>query len=248
MPFATLEQSAFMLAAAGLFLAGVVKGATGLGYASCALPFLTLAIGLKTAMALVIFPAMATNVSLALSTGHLRETLGRFKLLYVAMLPGIVVGIHLLALVSAASALHLLGVTIMAYVALALFKPRLSLPHRYRAVLQVPAGFFNGVMTGLTGAQVMPLFPYIMALDLDSSRTLQAINIAVLIGSAILGVGLLAAGIMTLPLLGLSMLAAAPALFGVALGEAARKKLPIDAFRRLSLLTLFLMGGLMLAR
>ncbi len=32
--------------AAGLMLAGVVKGATGLGYASCALPFLGAGIGL----------------------------------------------------------------------------------------------------------------------------------------------------------------------------------------------------------
>lgn len=244
----TLEPSALLLAALGLFLAGIVKGATGLGYASCALPFLAVSIGLKPAMALVIVPAMATNVSLAVSTGHLWETLSRFKPLYLAMLPGIVLGVHLLAVVSAANALQLLGLVVMVYVAIAIAKPQLSLPARLQSVLQVPTGFLNGVMTGLTGAQVMPLFPYMMALNLDAGRTLQAINIAVLIGSAILGAGLFAAGIMTLPLLGLSVLAAAPALFGVALGEAARHRIPLQAFRRLSLLTLFLMGGLMLAR
>src|SRR6185436_20590924 len=55
----------FALAALGLFLAGVIKGTTGLGYSSCALPFLVSAIGLKPAMALVLIPAMATNVSVA---------------------------------------------------------------------------------------------------------------------------------------------------------------------------------------
>ena len=244
----TLELPALLLATLGLFLAGIVKGATGLGYASCALPFLAVSIGLKPAMALVIVPAMATNVSLAVSTGHLWETLIRFKPLYLAMLPGIVLGVHLLTVVSAANALQLLGLVVMIYVAIAIAKPQLSLPARLQLVLQVPTGFLNGVMTGLTGAQVMPLFPYMMALNLDAGRTLQAINIAVLIGSAILGAGLFAAGIMTLPLLGLSVLAAAPALFGVALGEAARHRIPLQAFRRLSLLTLFLMGGLMLAR
>ena len=244
----TLEPSALLLATLGLFLAGIVKGATGLGYASCALPFLAVSIGLKPAMALVIVPAMATNVSLAVSTGHLRETLTRFKPLYLAMLPGIVLGVHLLTVVSAANALQLLGLVVMVYVAIAIAKPQLSLPAQLQLVLQVPTGFLNGVMTGLTGAQVMPLFPYMMALNLDAGRTLQAINIAVLIGSAILGAGLFAAGIMTLPLLGLSVLAAAPALFGVALGEAARHRIPLQAFRRLSLMTLFLMGGLMLAR
>ena len=48
-----MEWSLLALAGLGLFLAGIVKGATGLGYSSCALPFLVSAIGLKPAMALV---------------------------------------------------------------------------------------------------------------------------------------------------------------------------------------------------
>ena len=41
----------------GLTIAGVIKGATGLGYASCALPFLVMVLGLKPAMGLVMLPA-----------------------------------------------------------------------------------------------------------------------------------------------------------------------------------------------
>jgi uncharacterized membrane protein YfcA len=72
-----MDWSLLLMAGLGLFLAGIVKGATGLGYTSCALPFLVSAIGLKPAMALVIIPAMATNVSVAFTAGHFAETAGR---------------------------------------------------------------------------------------------------------------------------------------------------------------------------
>jgi uncharacterized protein len=236
------------LAASGLLLAGVIKGVTGLGYTSCALPFLVMALGLKPAMALVILPAMATNVSVAITSGYLTETFLRFRLLYAAMIPGIVLGVQLLLWINQAAAVRTLGACIAAYVTFALTKPDLSIPARLERLLQVPAGFLNGVMTGLTGAQVMPLFPYMMALNLEPDRLVQAINLGVLIASAFLAAGLLATGIMSPTLLGASILALGPALLGVSIGARVRHRIPADQFKRITLLTLLLVGVLMLLR
>ena len=57
-----MDASHAVLAALGLLIAGFVKGATGLGYATCALPFLVAAIGLKAAIVIVPIPAMAANM------------------------------------------------------------------------------------------------------------------------------------------------------------------------------------------
>ncbi len=237
-----------VLAGTGLVVAGIIKGATGLGYSSCALPFLVTALGLKPAMALVIIPAFATNVSVALSTGHIVETMSRFKVLYAATLPGIVIGIALLFWVDQTTATKVLGAAIVSYAALSLTKPHLSLPARFEKPLQFPTGLLNGVMTGLTGAQVMPLFPYMMSLDLEPNRMVQAINLSVMFASTLLALGLLATGIMTLPLLGASVLAIAPALLGVEIGARARGLITAHQFKRIVLLTLFLIGTLMLWR
>jgi uncharacterized protein len=237
-----------LLAGAGLTLAGVIKGATGLGYSSCALPFLVTALGLKPAMALVIIPAFATNVSVALSAGHVIETLSRFKVLYAATLPGILLGIGLLLWVDQTTATKVLGIGIISYATLSLTKPNLSLPARLEKPLQFPTGFVNGVMTGLTGAQVMPLFPYMMSLNLEPSRMVQAINLSVMIASSLLALGLLATGIMTLPLLGASVLAIFPALLGVEIGARARHLITAQQFKRIVLMTLFLIGTLMIWR
>ena len=243
-----MDWTAVAFAALGLFVAGIVKGATGLGYSSCALPFLVMAVGLKPAMAIVIAPALATNVSLSLTIGNLRETVGRFKWLYLTMLPGIVLGVWLLAWIRVELAVQILGSVIIGYVALALARPALAIPARLEALLQVPTGFLNGVVTGLTGAQVMPLFPYIMALHLDPQVTVQAVNLAVTIATTVLAVGLLQTGIMTPELLALSVAAIVPALVGVELGNRARALIPADKFRRVVLLALSLVGGLLLMR
>ncbi|MDX2157128.1 MAG: sulfite exporter TauE/SafE family protein [Hyphomicrobiaceae bacterium] len=233
---------------AGLILAGIVKGATGLGYASCALPFLVTSLGLKPAMAIVLLPAMATNVAVALATGHLVETVQRFRALYAAMVPGIAVGIGLLMWISQSMAVKTLGVLIFGYVAWTLLRPTMQVSGALAVRLQVPVGFLNGVLTGLTGSQVMPLFPYMMALELDASRLVQAINFAVLLCSAILAAGLLATGIMTLPLLGFSLLAVLPGLTGVEIGSRLRGRIPSDRFRRLVLWVLLVTGLSMIAR
>jgi uncharacterized membrane protein YfcA len=243
-----MEWSMFLLAATGFFLAGIVKGATGLGYTSCALPFLVSTIGLKPAMALVLVPAMATNVSLAFTTGHLVETARRFSNLYLAMIPGIAIGIYLLLWISPSVAVKTLGTIIIGYVALTLLRPRYSLSASLERLLQFPTGFLNGVLTGLTGSQVMPLLPYMMSLELDPNRMVQAINLAVMIASAAVACGLIATGVMTVQLLGISFIAIVPALLGAEIGARARKRIPVSQFRLGVLVVLLMMGTLMIVR
>jgi uncharacterized protein len=243
-----MEWSLLVLAGLGLFFAGVIKGATGLGYSSCALPFLVSAIGLKPAMALVLVPAMATNVSVACTAGHFVETSRRFGSLYMAMLPGIAVGIYLLVWINQAIAVNALGVIIIGYVLLTTFRPKISLSPAFERALKMPTGFLNGVLTGLTGSQVMPLFPYMMSLNLEPGRLVQAINLAVLLASGLLAIGLVAAGIMTPQLLGVSVIALGPALTGCQLGTMARKHIPVDRFKSLVLFVLFVTGALLLVR
>jgi uncharacterized membrane protein YfcA len=243
-----LEFWSVAIAIGGLFLAGVLKGATGLGYASCALPFLVVAIGLKPAMALVIIPAMATNIGVAVTTAHLLQTVRTFAGLYVSIVPGVLVGLWLLVWIDQAIAVQVLGVTILGYVTLALAKPNFSLPQRWHAALQVPTGFANGVLSGLTGSQVIPLFPYMMSLHLAPDRMVQAVNLAVLVTSLMLMAGLLSTGLMSWLMLVISITAIVPALLGVSLGVRARGMISEQQFRTAVLAVLGALGLLLLAR
>ena len=244
----SIDSSALAIAALGLFGAGVVKGATGLGYATCALPFLVPAVGLKEAMALVLAPAVATNFGVALGAGHLRETLLRFSVFYIAILPGIVCGALLLAITDPEWAARILGLSILLYGILALAKPSVIMPAGLVALLQAPAGFGTGVLAGLTGSQVMPLLPYMMSIGLDPPRLVQAINLSVLVCSLVLAVTLLATGTVAWPVLVASLAALPLALSGVKVGTRLRQHFSPELFRTIMLIVLLIMGFALAAR
>lgn len=229
----------------GLLLAGILKGATGIGYSSCALPFLVLGLGLEQAISVLVVPAMATNLMVLLTAGQLEAAVLRFWPLYYATLPGIVLGIAASAAAHQDIATRLLGAMIVAYAVLDAIMPRLRLSRGLAAALQVPVGLANGFLTGLTGSQVLPLVPYMLSQDLQAALLVQSINLAVVVSSLMLAAVLLVAGIMGFDMLAASFACTAPAVLGVAIGNRIRARLGNQSLRPLMLLALIVVGGVL---
>lgn len=230
-----IDEAHVTAASVGLTVAGLVKGATGVGYATVALPVLVAIVGLKSAMALIVAPTLAANLGLALTAGHLGTTLRCFAGLYLAMLPGVATGALLLAVIDQDAAVTLLGMCMIGYALFALMTPRMSLSPTAARILKIPAGFLTGLVTGITGSQVLPLVPYMLALNMDKGRTVQAINVGVLVLTSTLGISLLAARTVEPGELADSLLAIVPALAGSMIGAALHKRLDSATLRRLVL-------------
>ena len=232
---------------AALFMAGVVKGATGIGYATCALPALATVIGLKAAMAVVLIPTFATNLSLAVSSRGNKPLLWRFSPLYVAMIPGVAAGVYLLPLIEQHIATNLLGLLLIGYALLSLTKPNWKLSPTHERTLKVPVGFINGLLTGITGSQVLPLVPYMLSAKLDACESIQAINLGVLLLTTLLGVGLIATSATDFALVQDSLMGAFPAMGGVYAGTMVRARLPQTQVRTLVFVTVGLIGCKMIS-
>ena len=237
-----MDVNLVVVAVSGLFFAGIIKGATGIGYSSCALPFLVASLGLKEAIVLIVAPAMASNVAVLFTTGSLERSMRKFWPLYLATLPGILCGVFLLTWADKRIPTQVLGFIICAYAIQALLRPNFSLSPKWARAIQLPVGFSNGLLTGFTGSQVMPLMPYMLALNLEPTLFVQAVNVAVVIASLFLACGLWIAGLMSAPELSLSFLAIAPALLGVQLGSWARQHIPASQFKSIVLAVLLLIG------
>ncbi len=237
-----MDVNLVVVAVSGLFFAGIIKGATGIGYSSCALPFLVASLGLKEAIVLVVAPAVASNVAVLFTTGSLDRSFRKFWPLYLATLPGILCGVFLLTWADKRIPTQVLGLIICAYAIQALLQPNFSLSPKLARAIQLPVGFSNGLLTGFTGSQVMPLMPYMLALNLEPTLFVQAVNVAVVIASVFLACGLWIAGLMSAPDLSLSFLAIAPALLGVQLGSWARRHIPASQFKSIVLAVLLLIG------
>ena len=83
----TMPDSNILLSiAAVFFFAAFVKGVTGLGFSTTALPFLVLSIGLKETLPLLIIPSILSNLQVMRSAGHFRVSCLQFWPLYIATL------------------------------------------------------------------------------------------------------------------------------------------------------------------
>ena len=241
-----MDPVGLVVVTAGLLLAGVVKGTTGIGYATCALPFLTFMFGLKPAMALVLLPTFTTNLSLSFAAKNLLPIARKFSPLYLAMAPGVGAGVYLLATLDPKTAVLVLGTLMIAYATIALANPSIKLSAAIESRLKIPVGFAGGILTGLTGSQVLPLVPYMMAVEMESDDAIQAINLGVLVLTILLGVGLLTNRVVNPELMGWSAMAVAPALLGTYVGTHIRGLLPALYVRSLVLIVVGVAGVKML--
>lgn len=223
-------------------LAAWLKGATGLGFSTLALPLLAWWVEPTLAIAIVLLPSLFSNLVVMVQAGHWREAVQRFWPLYLATLPGLLLGFNLLVHVEAAWSRVVLGAVLVGYCLWSLAAPEWRCPPRWVGPLAWPTGFFTGVASGLTGSQVMPVLPYLMALQPPRELLVQAINLSFTLSSLVM-IGLLGgAGHFDTDVLTLSALGLLPVALGVWAGGRVRRRLPESGFRRVVLAVLLAIG------
>jgi uncharacterized membrane protein YfcA len=111
-----------------------------------------------------------------------------------------------------------------------------------------PIGFVTGAINGLTGSQVMPVLPYLLALKMNPARLVQTVNCSFTFSSLLMMIGLSKMGLMTIETVIISAGGLIPVYVGIALGNRARWHLKPEFFRRLVLLTLIVFGGVLISR
>lgn len=243
-----LDVSELAIVIAAFFFAAFVKGTTGLGFSTTALPFLVLTLGLKETLPLLILPSITSNLIVMREAGGFKPALRQFWPLYLAALPGLLLGLFLLAWLDPMLSASVLGVVLISYCLFALAQPDFRLRPPLAKLLAVPTGFVNGALNGLTGSQVMPVLPYMMALHLPPAPFVQAINIMFTGSSLVMAFGLSKLGLMTPTALLVSTVGLLPVFIGVRFGAKVRRWLSPTAFRFAVLVILLVLGVSMLVR
>ncbi len=229
-------------------LSAIAKGVTGLGFSTMCLPFLAVTVGLKEALPLLIIPSIATNLVVMRGAGQFGKALNQFWPMLVATVPGLGLGLWALASVDGQLAGAVLGGVLVVWCLFAYTNPNMSLPSTWARPLGPLSGFLTGALNGITGSQVMPAMPYLMALQLDRDLFIQAINCSFTLSSLIMAVGLNRMGLFTMDATIVSVIGVGLAFAGVRLGERVRHRLSPDRFRLALLAMLVLMGGSLMVR
>lgn len=231
-----------------LFAAGIVKGVTGIGYSTTALPLLALTVGLKTGMPLVLLPSITGNLLVMRNAGGFGDMAHRFWPLYASLLPGLALGLWILPQVDDHKAAAMLGCVLASYAAFMLVRGPWMMPEAMARLVKAPVGFLSGLFNGMTGSQVMPLVPFLLSVPLSPSQFVQASNISFTLSSLVMLVGLAWVGLLGWTELTLTVAGVAPALLGVAIGNSISTRLAAETLRKLVLVALLAMGLALVAK
>ncbi|MBS8275530.1 sulfite exporter TauE/SafE family protein [Thalassospira tepidiphila] len=234
--------------AVAYFVAAFVKGATGLGFSTSALPILAIGLGLKAGMPLVIIPSLVSNSIIMAQAGHFRETISRFWPMFLATIPGILIGLAVLELVDSILAGAILGLVLMSYGAITIFRPGKPLSDKVARRVAPVSGLATGLINGITGSQVMPVLPFLLSLRLEPKRFLTAINISFSLSSIIMALGLARLGLFTLETLWISLAGLVPVYLGTKLGTIVRDRMDAETFRKVVLIMLIIFGVILVGK
>lgn len=227
---------------AAFLLAGTIKGALGVGLPTTSIAILSIALGLRDAVPLLIVPSLVANIWQVTRGGELAALLRRFWLLNATACVGVWLGTMILFSVDPTILAALLGIVVVFYAAMNLtaFRPRLS-PRR-EGVLAPGVGLAAGVLTGTTGSLLLPIVIYLQALGLEKDRFVQAVGLSLLIGTVAWAASLWYHGALDGRSVTISTLALVPTLLGMAAGHRLRARLSQDLFRKIVFGLLFVLG------
>lgn len=184
-----------LVLAAIFLLAGLVKGVTGLGLPTVSVGLLGLMMAPAEAAALVMMPALVTNVWQTLAGPALWRLCRRLWPLLAGICLGTWLGGRLLGAADSPYATPALGAILILYALLGLCSPRPPrLPHRLTAEIASIAGTVTGLVTAATGVFVIPAVPYLQALGLERRELVQALGLSFTVSTLALAVLLTGAG------------------------------------------------------
>lgn len=233
---------------ATFFLAGMVKGVTGMGLPTVAMGALGTLLSPVTAAALLVIPSLVTNVWQLLAGPNFAALARRLWPMMVAIVAGTVSGTALLASGDTRLTTCALGAALVLYAGYTLLARQILVPARYEMWLSLLVGVSTGTVTGGTGVFVIPAVPYLQALGLQKDDLVQALGLSFTVSTIALAVGLLLRDAFHYNSLLLSTLAILPALAGMWVGQVVRKRVSPATFRRWFLIGLLLLGAEMFVK
>lgn len=237
------ESVGFLAAVAAAFLlAGFVKGVIGLGLPTVSIGVLGLWMAPAQAAAIVLLPAIITNVWQCTHGGRFGALLRRMAPLLIGVAAGTFLGATYLPSGDSGEATNWLGAVLALYAGLGLLRIHFSVPPHLEPWLGPVIGTVNGAITVATGVFAVPGVPYIQALKFDRDKLVQALGLSFVTSTVTLAVALGFNGTLRADMAVPSGIALIAALAGMPLGRMVRGSVRPETFRLWFFTGLFLLG------
>ena len=233
----------FLFLIAGVFmLAGFVKGVIGLGLPTVAIGLLATRMPPAQALAIVIVPAIVTNIWQTFVGPYLRDIVRRLWPLMIGTVIGILSGAGLMTGPYAPYGTVVLGVLLVIYAIIGLTKVKFSVTRPHEKWLGGIVGVVTGIISAATGVQVIPSMPFMQAIGMEKDELVQALGVFFTTATVTLAFNLTGAGLLTAATALPGGVAMVAAFAGMYLGQVLRARMDADTFRRWFLIAMMLLG------
>jgi len=228
--------------------AGFVKGFSGIGLPAVALSFLTMIMGLKLAVALVVMHGLLTNVWQALGKTKITTIILRMWPLIITMFCFSLLGSSILVRYSNALTI-LLGCLLIIYGLLSIFlKKQYFIPKKYEKIVGFISGSLGGFFGGSTGTFVFPTALYVYSLNMRREEFLQSVALVLITASVCLGFSLSVTSLWSFNLACYSSYAVLPSFLGMYIGRKFQLRFEEKFFRKIFLIMISVIGCLIILR
>ncbi|WFU32018.1 sulfite exporter TauE/SafE family protein [Bradyrhizobium brasilense] len=223
-------------------LAGFVKGTLGLGLPTVAMGLLATTMAPGQAIAIVIVPAIVTNIWQTFVGPYLRDILKRLWPLMLGTVAGIWINAGLLTGPYAAYGTVVLGVLLVIYAIVGLSRFSFKVARRDEKWIGGIVGVITGLISAATGVQVIPSMPFMQAIGMEKDELVQALGVFFTTATVALAFNLTASGLLTAATALPGAVAMAASFTGMFIGQAVRTRMHPEVFRRWFLIAMILLG------
>jgi uncharacterized protein len=224
-------DSLLILIAAALLIAGFVKGALGLGLPTVAMGLLAVSMPPAQAIAIVIVPAIVTNIWQTFGGPYLRDILRRLWPLLIGTAAGIWLNGGALTGPYAHYTAVVLGLLLVINAVIALSKFSFSVAPRHAKWVGGIVGVITGMISAASGVQVIPSVPYLQAIGMEKDELIQALGVFFTVATLALGFNLTKEGLLTAATALPGAVAMVCSFAGMYIGQLVRSRLQPDVFR-----------------
>ena len=228
--------------AAALLLAGFIKGVIGLGLPTVSIGLLAVTMQPSRAIAIVIVPAIVTNIWQTFAGPYLRDIIRRLWPLMAGTVIGIWLNAGILSGPYARYGAIVLGVLLVIYAVVGLSKFSFSVARSNEKWIGGIVGLITGVVSAATGVQVIPSMPFLQAIGMEKDELVQALGVFFTVATLALAFTLTSAGLLGASTALPGAVAMASAFAGMFIGQAVRSRMQPEAFRRWFLIAMIFLG------
>jgi hypothetical protein len=237
-----MSEHLLFLIGAVFLIAGFIKGGLGLGLPTVAMGLLAVAMPPPQALAIVIVPAIVTNIWQTFVGPYLRDIIRRLWPLMVGTVIGIWLNRGMLTGPYARYGAVVLGILLMVYAVIGLSKFAFSVARKDEKWVGGIVGLVTGAVSATTGVQVLPSVPFMQAIGMEKDELVQALGVFFTVATVTLAFNLTSAGLLSAATALPGGIAMVCAFIGMFIGQTVRSRMDPDAFRRWFLISMILLG------